>query len=106
MSRASPGASGLRDDIRRLNSALAPHLTLLTVRVPAVPGRPRARRADVGETCVLVERLPGGERRAAAPLPRSSTRRARLLAISAALADCAMSLGLGTSVCRPSDAPR
>jgi hypothetical protein len=104
VSRASPGVSGLRADIRRLNALLAPHLTFAAVKAPKVAGRPPAR--DAAETGVLIERLSGGERRAVTPLPRSSSRRARLLALSAALAECAMRLGLGTSVCRPSGGAR
>jgi hypothetical protein len=98
VSRASPLVRGSPDDLRRLNALLAPNLTFLAV-VARAGGRLSAGRV-AAEAGVLIERLPAGERRATAPLWPSSSRRARMHALSAALAECAMVLGLGTSACR------
>jgi hypothetical protein len=63
------------------------------------------RRAG-GAAGVLIARLADGmERRAASPLAPASSRRARLLLLSGCLAECAMSLGLGTAVYRRRPAP-
>jgi hypothetical protein len=96
----SGGARVRADDVDRLNGALAANVRFQVVRPASGSTAPGARRPD-GAAGVLVARLADGrERRAASPLAGASSRRARLLLLSGCLAECAMSLGLGTAVYR------
>lgn len=111
MSSASTDGLRLRgertrsDDIETLNGALASNVRFCVVL--AAPGS-AASGASSGEVAagVLVARLADGrERRAVSPLAGASSRRALLLRLSSCLAECAMSLGLGTAVYRRPAAP-
>ncbi len=77
-----------REDVERLNGNLRPDLRFAVV-------------ADGTVTGVLVVEFAGGRRRRADhPVLIAGERRRRLHSLAASLAECAMSLGLGTGIYR------
>ncbi|MBM3307905.1 MAG: hypothetical protein FJY74_06235 [Candidatus Eisenbacteria bacterium] len=90
-------------DVERLNGLLADDLVFLVVDPSLTRSRADPRGATQPRTAsgILVVRSAGGaERRASSSIARPASRRAGLAALSACLAECAMSLGLGTGVYR------
>lgn len=95
-------------DIEVLNELLAAGLSLSVVKEPGSEDPSAQGRGPAGNPVhprarvVLVQSTGRGPRREASRRLRlTSGRRPLLLALSKSLAECAMDLGLGASVCRP-----
>ncbi len=88
----------LGERLRRVNAEIADGCVLELACSPGVPPRGRgARRRDFDDGLVLLGVLSSGTI-AVVPVVPAPTPRRHLLSLSDAIAECAMLLGLGTSL--------
>jgi hypothetical protein len=93
---------GLQLIVQSINSILRSGLAVTVMREPGgagASGGPGRRSGDAPSAVVTLVAGHGLAQRASQRLWLTSGRRSLLLALSACLAECAMDLGLGASVC-------